>query len=400
MSKKSSNFAGKLKSNMEEKDYMEPEFDEMDEWEEDIEGQEEHGDLLTISEMIELMQQEPYKLDKDEQYQPELLLDDQTGKYYTDYFKSQYEDHILLSHILAELCVEHKGDLDWGRVTDGYDTAILAKIVGLYYSPLAWSQVPTSLTDRYIIVGKFAKEVEVDRPGRMELIDLLLNEAREKRAVWFVDHIPSRGIAKWENFLTNYPRADLLKALSPNSDYYFHLSNVSVSWLRENLEYVVAYRGIKKAQEVLDRLRKEWNHLVKLKLCNFDKMTNEEIEELREYVFDTVNYQMDLWKIEAGEDEETENKSEQGELEAPKVCRYICAEKIKETGARTVVEYTQMLGDACSDAPTLGNMLVQGRRLGYLNFHGDGKSAIYKHLKECYPGKIKFGYPNFTQYFD
>lgn len=385
---------------MEEKKYIEPEYDEMDEWEYDeTENQEEHGELLTLTEMKDLLQQEAYKLDEDEQYQPELLLDEQTGKYYTDYFKDPYSDHILLSHILAELCVKHKEELDWGRVTAGYDSAILAKIVGLYYTPLAWCQVPPSLTKKYIIVGKFAKEVEVDRPGRMDLIDLLLNEAREKRAVWFVDHIPSRGIAEWDIFLTNYHRADLLKALSPNSDYYFQLPKVSVSCLEENLGYVIAHRGIKKAQEVLERLRKEWYHLVKLKLCNFDQLTGEEIEKLREYVFDIVNYRMDMWKMAAEKGGEIDIDTEQGEKDAPKVCRYICAEKIKETGVRSVEEYTQMLGDACSDAPTLCNVLVQGKQLGYLNFHGDGKAAIYKHLKECYPGKIKFGYPNFTQYF-
>lgn len=378
-------FRAKQRRDMEENEYIEPEYDEMDEWEDDdIESQEEHGDLLTITEMKELLQQEPYKLDEGEQCQTELLFDEKSGKYYTDYFKNQYEDHILLRHILAEECVAHKEELDWGRVTDGYDTAILAQIVGLYYSPLAWCELPASLKERYIIVGKFAKEVEANRPGRMELIDLLLNEAREKRAVWFVDHLPERGIAKWEIFLTNYHRADLLKALSPNADYYLQLPNVSASWLKENLEYVITYRGIKKAQEVLERLRKEWNHLVKLKLCNFDELTDAEIEELKEYVFDTVNYQMDIWNIEAGAEEEVVTAGKRFSLLTDE-CR---AEK-KE--AKVISE----LRAACKGtAVGLWKVIRMNEALGYLGTRELEASVIYRAFTE-YFGKLPYTERNF-----
>lgn len=377
-----------------------PEFDELEELQnEALKRPEQHGDLLTLEEMKDLLRQEPYKLAKYEQYETELLYDEKSRKYYTDYFKEPYGDHILLRHILAELCVMHKSELDWERVTGGYDMAILADIVGLYYTPLAWCKLPHSLTQKFIIVGKFAKEVEEKRPGHEDLIDFLLNEAREKRAVWFVDHMPACGIPEWENFLTNYPRADLLKALEPDKDYLFHLPKPNKASLEENLEYVIAHRGFKRAQEVLDKLRQEWNHLVKLKLCKFNELNGEEIEALREYVFDSVNYQIDLWRMEAGDQDENAVALEQKEPQAPKMCRYICAEKIKETGVKTVEEYIQELEDSCVSAPNLADTLLRGKKLGYLNFHGDGKSAIYKHLKECYPGKIKFGYTNFTLYF-
>lgn len=374
-----------LKRNMEENEYIDPEYDEMDEWEDDdIESQEEHGDLLTITEMKELLQQEPYKLDEGERHQPELLFDEKTGKYYTDYFKNQYEDHILLRHILAEECVAHKEELDWGRVTNGYDTAILAKIVGLYYTPLAWCKLPVSLTERYIIVGKFAKEVEEDRPGRMDLVIFLLDEAREKRAVWFADHLPERGIAKWEIFLTNYHRADLLKALSPNADYYFQLPNVSAFWLKENLEYVISYRGIHKAQEVLDRLRKDWNHLVKLNLCNFDKLTKEEVESLREYVFDTVNYQMDIWKIEAGEEEEVVTEGKRFSLLTDE-----CHAEKKE--AKVISE----LRAACKGtAVGLWKVIRENEALGYLCTRGMQTSKIYRAIVD-YFGELPYTERNF-----
>ena len=95
----------------------EPEFGELEEWEEyGFESKEKYedylknsaedplygcGDLLTIKEMKELLQQEPYKPKGiDEQYPPVLLLDEKTGKYYTDFFRD-FRQHLLLGHIFV-----------------------------------------------------------------------------------------------------------------------------------------------------------------------------------------------------------------------------------------------------------------------------------------------------------
>lgn len=356
---------------------------------EELEVQKEHGDFLSISEMRELLQLAPYK-PYDDEYPTDLSYDDQTGMYYTDYFKEHGDDHILLRHILAELCIAHKEELDWSRVTNGYDAAILAHIIGLYNAPLAWCEIPHSLTEKYVISGKFAQEIEEKRDDYEELINFVLNEVREKRALWFADHLPARGIAKWETFLSNYARADLLIALSPRSDRYIELPKVNTSSLEENLEYVVAHRGIEKAREVLERLKKDWNHLVKLKLCNFDRHSNEEIEVLYNYVFDAVNYKMELWQIEYGADNEPIINSAQ----SPSDARFslLTDECYEEGKANKVISE---LRTACKGtAVGLWKVIRTNEALDYLGTRGMQTSKIYRAIVD-YFGELPYSERNF-----
>ena len=346
---------------------------------EELEVKKEHGDFLSISEMRELLQQAPYK-PYDDEYPTDLSYDDQTGMYYTDYFKEQRDDHILLRHILAELCIAHKEELDWSRVTDGYDAVILAHIIGLYNAPLAWCEIPHGLTEKYVIIGKFAREIEEKRDDYEELINFVLNEVREKRALWFADHLPARGIAKWETFLSNYRRAELLSALSPRSDKYIELPKVNKLSLEENLGYVIAHRGIEKAREVLERLKKDWNHLVKLKLCDFDRLSNEEIEVLYNYVFDAVDYKMELWQIEYGADNDPIINSAQSPSDARfSLLTDECYEEKKES--KVISE----LRTACKGtAVGLWKVIRTNEALGYLGTRGMQTSKIYRAIVDYF----------------
>ena len=348
--------------------------------------------LVTIEEMRELAKNEPYKVPEDEPfpiepYPLELLKDKNTNLYYTDYFAQRMSDFII-NHIMAEECIEHKDELDWSRVTNGYDGAILARIIGLYENPLVWSETPNN----YILSGKYAKEECVERPEHKDLIDLLLNEGREKRAVWFAEHLPKKKMAKWDILMSNYHRADLL-LYTCDSDYYadacYNSPVIGLPYLKENLEYIKEYCGVAKVEEVIARLREVWTHITKLKLCRFDELSEEEIQNLHEYVFDEVNYQIDVWKMEEDEEQETPAKE----------CRYINREKIMEIRAWSVEEYTAQLREACQHADKLGPFLSRGKQIGYFDFMGDRKIDVYKHLKECFPGVITYGYPNFTLYF-
>ena len=364
-------------------------MEELEEFEsEDFESKDAHGELLTIDEMKELLQQEPYK-PYDDSYSTELSYDEQTGLYYTDYFKDEDAENILLNHLLAEQCVMHTKELDWCRVTDGYDATILATIVGLYCNPLAWCEIPPSLTNHYVIVGKMAKEVsDYNRSERMDLMTFLLNESREERALWFADHLPARGIAKWENFLSNYCRADLLKVMSPECNY-LPLPHLNPQSLKENLEYVVWHRGMAKAQEVLDRLRKEWNHLVKLKLCNFGELSEEEIESLHEFVFDTLNYQMDLWAVEYGAEDEEVAKQENEKPEAFTLLTDTCRAEHKEK--KVISE----LRAACKGtAVGLWKVIRENEALDYLGTKGMQAAKIYRAFAEFF-GQLPYSERNF-----
>ena len=60
--------------------------------------------------------------------------------------------------------------------------------------------------------------------------------------------------------------------------------------------------------------------------------------------------------------------------------------------------YKMMIEELMPEEADYFVQLYKDNMLRY--FHGESKSAIFQHLKECFPGKIKFGYVNFTQYYD
>ena len=82
-------------------------------------------------------------------------------------------------------------------------------------------------------------------------------------------------------------------------------------------------------------------------------------------------------------------------------CRYIDKEGLAKTGIYSESEYTKELRHACEqDARTLCAFLKKGVKVGYLDFHGDKMTQIYRHLKECFPGTMNYSYTNFNIYYN
>ena len=340
--------------------------------------------ILSIEEMRELYEQQQKEWGVHYKQNTNLVKDEKTGLYRCEYsFLNNGE--LLYVHLMAEQLYAIKDEVDWQFVTNNYSYEDIERLTHILSNRLAW--VPASeVSHQCVVVGKVAREEEppldhYDRDVYRFRYDLL-----QKGLSWFADELPhgERNSTIPEDMLLWNRLAGGRLFSGWNCD------------LEQNLRWIAENKGASLAADLVERFREDWEDIKTLRLFSIEGASEAAIEKVRRTMFEGIDRQLRIWKKQAEEEKETADT----EIETPKVCRYICAEKIKETGARTIEEYTQMLGDACSDAPTLGNMLVQGRRLGYLNFHGDGKSAIYKHLKECYPGKIKFGYPNFTQYFD
>ena len=165
---------------------------------------------------------------------------------------------------------------------------------------------------------------------------------------------------------------------------------MNTSSLEENLEYVVAHRGIEKAREVLERLKKDWNHLVKLKLCDFDRLSNEEIEVLYNYVFDAVNYEMELWQIKYGADNEPIINSAQSPSDAP-FC-LLTDECYEEGKANKVISE---LRTACKGtAVGLWKVIRTNEALDYLGTRGMQTSKIYRAIVD-YFGELPYSERNF-----
>lgn len=285
----------------------EPEFGELEEWEEyGFESKEEYedyvknsaedplygcGDLLTIKEMKELLQQEPYKPKGiDEQYPPELLLDEKTGKYYTDFFRD-FRQHLLLGHILAVQCMECE-NLDWERVTGGYSPYALARINDLCLNPLEWMPASEIFARHHIVIGDYAEECCTNTPYSDDALWELANEMREDRAVWFAEHLPTGNdlyamhagypytrneVIHWNIITTDYSDVDI--AEFDNDDPY-HLEKEAYVWCSaafiENLQFIKKHKGWSEAIKIADKLESDWPQINERHLLDIDKISEED----------------------------------------------------------------------------------------------------------------------------
>lgn len=108
-------------------------------------------------------------------------------------------------------------------------------------------------------------------------------------------------------------------------------------------------------------------------------------------------------KSKASEGKQTEVKQEAPKVQEPEAvkCRYIDLEGLAKTRIYSEAEYTKELRHACEqDARALCAFLKKGVKVGYLDFHGDKMTQIYRHLKECFPGTIDYSYTNFNIYYN
>lgn len=298
---------------MEKKEYIEPEYvefgspEDLDMWEEyGYESREEYeeyvkecaedplcdcGNLLSIKEMKELLQQEPYKPKGiDEQYSPELLLDEKTGKYYTDFFRD-FRQHLLLEHILAVLCIECD-NLDWERVTGGYSPYVLARINDLCLNPLEWKPLSEIFANRHIVIGDYAEECCTNTPFSHHALWDFADEMREDRAVWFAEHLPTgndlytmrsgypftrNDMINWNIITTDYSDVDITVI---DKDDPYHLEIEAYLWSSsafiENLQIIKKLKGKGAAISIASKLKYDWPQINKRHLLDIDKISEED----------------------------------------------------------------------------------------------------------------------------
>ncbi len=292
----------------------EPEFGELEEWEEyGFESKEKYedylknsaedplygcGDLLTIKEMKELLQQEPYKPKGiDEQYPPVLLLDEKTGKYYTDFFRD-FRQHLLLGHILAVQCIECE-NLDWERVTGGYSPYALARINDLCLNPLEWMPIPENFANHHIVTGRYAEECCTNTPYSDDALWDFADQMREDRAVWFAEHLPTgndlyamrsgypytrNDVIHWNILTTDYSDVDI--AVFDEDDPY-HLEKEPYLWsldtFIENLKFIKKHKGWSEAISIADKLRYDWTQINKRHLLDIDKISEEDRKDFEKF---------------------------------------------------------------------------------------------------------------------
>ena len=348
--------------------------------------------MLSIEEMRKIHEQQQKEWISHPERKIDLEKDAKTGLYYAE-VGSLFRQGLLYEHLMVEQLYAQKEHVDWKRVTDGYDYREIEWIRNILTRPLVW--IPAEeIENNCVVVGKVAREEPMPNAISSFGIYQFCGELEQAGLLCFADTMPvladvrQFGRQQYKNIPEDMVLWDRLMC-GP-------LFKSNPRNMLQHIDYIAKHHGAAKAIEIVEKFREDWQDIVTLGVFEIREAEDSEVELLHRAMFEEMDRQLRIWKKKVEEEKEQID----AEREAPKTCRYICAEKIQETGVRSVEEYVQMISDACTSAPTLGDILVQGRRLGYLNFHGDGKSAIYKHLKECFPGKIKFGYVNFTQYYD
>ena len=272
-----------------------------------------YGDLVTIKEMKELLKQEPYiPKGEDAKYPAELLLDEKTGMYYTDFFRD-YRTHMLLGHILAIECIVCD-NLDWERVTGGYSPYALARINDLCLNVLEWKPIPQELVKNHIITGRYAEEDSGNTPFSDDALWEFANQMQVNRAVWFAEHLPTGNdlyamrsgyvytrsdMIQWDIITSSYDEVDI--AVFDDKDPY-HIEKEVLPWSTnafiENLTFIKEKLGYYKASEVARLLRRDWPLIVERKRCNIDKVSEEEIEEFRRFLFKELELIESKWSTE------------------------------------------------------------------------------------------------------
>ena len=363
---------------------------------------------VTIDEMKEMLASRKHKWDDD--HYEELQFDEQSGLYYTECF-AYHDRDLLQAHLLVEQCLEHFDELDWERITNGYELSVVSRIEHLMENPLVWvDEMPDELAEKFVVTGRVAVEKSSEeRSTCIPYCDLGINLDKE-RLKWFANKLPTRKDINSRNYAYNFPRdmilwdriltdpyekfcADLY-APQKSNPYTGH-----VFWpycnpvhFRQEIERIHIDFGPQKAAQLVRLLREDWQDIIALKLFGVYTLTPEQIEEFRAGLFEGLDRSLRKWDAEA----EALNE----EPSPIPTCRYIDLDKLASTGIHTPEQFTTMLRQACEqDAPSLAAFLRKNFKLGYLDFHGDKKKQIYEHLKECFPGAITYSYTNFTMYF-
>lgn len=360
--------------------------------------------VVTLEELKKLAQKEPYKADLERLRGIDKAFIEECPAFQINWHRPRlFFDHLMLEQSMSDY------DSNWKFNTQVYNVRAIAYLEYLWYHPLVWLDPAEELRNDRIIEGRVAAERYVGYRKNENFRYGPILYFRDEMLSWFADKLPKADgtepiiignyrfatldIILW-HYITENP--DEMYKLAFAEDGRFDPSLVVPFDPRiflDSVTMIAESHGGPRAAEIVRLLRKDWTRIVTMKLFDIDKMTAEQIEEFRVALFEGMDYYLEQW--------ESEPTQPQDQPSIIPTCRYIDFDKLAQNGIYTPEQFTTMLRQACEqDAKALGAFLKKYFKMGYLDFHGDNKKKIYEHLKECFPGTIKYSYPNFTQYFD
>jgi len=357
---------------------------------------------VTKDEMIDLLK-EQVKNKNNKIWQ--LEFDKNSGLYFTDYFV--YHGDMLQEHLLAEQIVEHmeKGDkFNWVRITNGYDFDIVPHIQHLIENPLVWiDEMPYELSRKYVVTGKVAEEKSSEERSTFSTYDFIRIGIENERIDWFAKNLPTKNNLFNKDYNYYDVPDDMILwnlLLTSTLDLYFYKSNdytlddpylhrklwpfCNPNNFRRKIERIYTKFGAQKAAQIVRLLREDWQDIVVLKLFGSDKLTPEQIEEFRQFLFEGMDRNLRKWDTETPQQTASNTK--------PSVFEFI-TDQCRKEGKVEAVE-AELRAASKGTAPAMWKTIRTNEALGYLSTKDVAASKIYKALT-AYFGDLPYNERNF-----
>ena len=242
----------------------------------------------------------------------DLCLDEQTGLYYTEFFGEELPD-LLHAHLLVELMMQQADEIDWARVTDGYKKYLIEFIEHTYRNPLVWQKnAPWDLCDKYVVVGKVAKEMSSAERNTCMPYDMFFTHMfYDERVLWFADHLPTGKDSRMplsplvEDFILWNYLIEEKGYWSLNMFEEEKKPSFIVPTFQRNIKLIAEKRGEAKAAEIVRKFREDWPDIISLKLFGVNKLSDEQIEDFRRALFEGMERSLRKWENQDGQKEES-----------------------------------------------------------------------------------------------
>lgn len=260
--------------------------------------QEYKDNVLSIDEMRKVYEQQQKEWGSHTIRDINLIKDKDTGLFYA-HVCSVMRQGLLYDHLMLEQLYARKEQVDWKRVTDGFDYREIKWIRDVLTCPLVW--VPTEeVGNECVVVGKVAREEP--RPDAISDRDIynFCWELEKTGLLWFADTMPvlkdvhQVGRMEYEKLPEDMLLWDRLMC--------GHLFKSFPRDMHRNIEYIAEQRGAAKAVEIVEKFREDWQDIVTLRLFNMWEAEDFEVQRLHRAMFEEMDRQLRIWKKRAEEE--------------------------------------------------------------------------------------------------
>ena len=262
---------------------------------------------LTIDELKEFAKKEQYKPRNADIL--EFQKNEENGLLYTQAIYTPWGND-LISHLLMEICIQDLDKYDWPLMTDYYDYRRIADYIMIWLTPYTWLEEKDSGIYGYLIEGRLAA-AEYDKFRRDDVYKWA-KKMLEDRTTFLGGYFISRnedsifeegralkGMNLWSLLTTNpykYIQFVFENGRHPvEEEEEGKISYFDPDYFHGNMEKIADEFGPEKATKVVKDLRKDWKHIVCFKLFNIDKISDQQVEDFRKFLFEGMDYYLEQW---------------------------------------------------------------------------------------------------------